>query len=194
MTRTFVGKMLNVVQSFSIIPVVYITFYQCFVNYQSQYVELPSTLLSPSSKKNLTKPTTKKFLIFQGMELSTSKIKKLLIFWEMELSGSNIKKFLIFSQKKAFLIFRETKPPKKLLIFQETEICYISENRNPKRLLIFQEVNFRAQKIKNKKQKKLLLFSEMELSSLPPKKLYKTFLNFIVPKKLNKTFLYFLYF
>ena len=66
----------------------------------------------------------------------------------MELSSSNIKKFLLFSQKKAFLIFQETEsfytsgngnPEKipyisgngnseKLLIFQETELSYISES------------------------------------------------------------------
>ena len=50
------------------------------------------------------------------------------LFQEMEA----LKKFLIFSQKKAFLIFRETKNPKKLFIFQETELYYISEN--PKKL------------------------------------------------------------
>ena len=63
-----------------------------------------------------------------------------LIFREMELSGSNIKKFFLFSQKKAFLIFRETETTKKLFIFQETELSYISGNGNPKKLLIFQEV------------------------------------------------------
>ena len=36
--------------------------------------------------------------------------KKFLVFPEMELSSSNIKKILILSQKKAFLIFLETKP------------------------------------------------------------------------------------
>ena len=61
----------------------------------------------------------------------------------MELSGSNIKKFLIFSQKKAFLIFWETKILKKFVIFQETELSYISGNgnRNPKKLLIFLEMS-----------------------------------------------------
>ena len=46
----------------------------------------------------------------------------------MELSSSNIKKFLTFSQKKAFLIFRETETPKKFLTFQEKEFSYISGN------------------------------------------------------------------
>ena len=46
----------------------------------------------------------------------------------MELSTSNIKKFLIFSQKKTFLIFRETETSKKFLIFQETELFYSSGN------------------------------------------------------------------
>ena len=66
----------------------------------------------------------------------------------MELSSSNIKKFLIFSQKKDFLIFRETETPKKFLIFQERELSYISGNGNPKRLLIFEEVTFQARKMK----------------------------------------------
>ena len=64
------------------------------------------------------------------MELSSSKIIKCLIFQEMELSSSNIKKFLLFSGKEAFLIF------------QETELSYISGSRNSKKLLIFQEVTF----------------------------------------------------
>ena len=47
----------------------------------------------------------------------------------MEVPSSNIKKFLIFSQKRAFLIFRETETPKKrnFLIFQET---YISRSNS----------------------------------------------------------------
>ena len=48
----------------------------------------------------------------------------------MELSSSNIKKFLIFSQKKSFLIFQETKTPKKTSnTFSEenpVKILYIS--------------------------------------------------------------------
>ena len=60
----------------------------------------------------------------------------------MKLSGSNIKKFLIFSQKKAFLIFRITETRKKFLMFQETELSYISENnflspKNEKTYLYF---------------------------------------------------------
>ena len=46
----------------------------------------------------------------------------------MELSGSNNKQFLIISQKKALLIFRKMKASKRFLIFQETELSYISEN------------------------------------------------------------------
>ena len=48
----------------------------------------------------------------------------------MELSSSNIKNFLVFSQKKVFLIIRETKPPKKFFIFQETELSFISGSNN----------------------------------------------------------------
>ena len=54
----------------------------------------------------------------------------------MDLSSSNIKKFLIFSEKKAFLIFRHTETPKKFIIFQETELSYISGNGNSKKILI----------------------------------------------------------
>ena len=46
----------------------------------------------------------------------------------MELSSSNIKKKFMFSQKKALLIFWEMETPKKILIFEETEFCYISGN------------------------------------------------------------------
>ena len=87
---------------------------------------------SAQPRNNKKNPLPKKFLIFQGMELSDSKIKKFLTFPEMEpctfqpkleklkkihpgkmeLSGFNIKKFLIVSQDKAFLIFRETETRK----------------------------------------------------------------------------------
>ena len=68
-------------------------------------------LLSPSLK-NKKNPPPKKFLVF----------------WEMELSGSNIIFFVIFSQKKAFLIFRETETLKTFLIFQGRELSHISGN------------------------------------------------------------------
>ena len=62
-------------------------------------------------------------------------------FREVELCGSNVKKFLIF---------------------QETELFYISGNRNPKKLLIFEELTFQAQEIKKIHPKKILIFQEME--------------------------------
>ena len=62
----------------------------------------PRALLSLSSIKVFKKSTPKKFLIFQGMELCSSKIKNLLIFLEIKLSSCNIKKFLIFFQIKSF--------------------------------------------------------------------------------------------
>ena len=49
------------------------------------------------------------------------------MFREMELSGSNIKKLFIFSQKKDFVIFRETER-KDSLYFIEMELFYISGN------------------------------------------------------------------
>ena len=76
----------------------------------------------------------------------------------MELSSSNIKKSIVISQKKTFLIFRETEIPKKFLIFQEIKVSYISGNGNPRKLLIFQEVTFRPRKIKR--------------NLAPPKKLF----------------------
>ena len=57
----------------------------------------------------------------------------------MGLSGSSIEKVFVFSQKKAFLIFWEMETPKKFLIFQETELSYISGNRNPKNFLYFRK-------------------------------------------------------
>ena len=93
----------------------------------------------------------------------------------MELSGCNIKKFLIVSQKKAFFIFRETEIPKKILIFQETELSYISGNRNPKRLLIFQEVSFRARK------KSFLYFNKWNFLAPSFKNFFYFRRNFKVP-------------
>ena len=60
----------------------------------------------------------------------------------MKLSDYNIKKFLIFSQNKTFLKFEETETTKKFLIFQKTELFYISGNGNSKKLRIIQEGTF----------------------------------------------------
>ena len=57
----------------------------------------------------------------------------------MKLSSSNIKKFVIFSQKKGFLLFKETETRKKFVIFREMELSYIKRNGKPKKHLIFQE-------------------------------------------------------
>ena len=72
-------------------------------------MHLPRALLDLSSKKDQLR---RKFLIFQ----------------EMELSDFSTKKFLTFSQKRAFLIFRETVTPKKII--------YILENGNHKKIFI----------------------------------------------------------
>ena len=69
------------------------------------------------------------------------------------------KNFLYFLKKETFLIFREMETPKNFLIFQKTELSYISRNGNPQKLLIFQEVTFRAQKIQ-KKLKNVLHFKK----------------------------------
>ena len=59
-------------------------------------------------------------------KLKQFSLKKVLI----EFSGSNIKKFLIFSQKKAFLIFRETDAPQKTLyISGNGTFLYFRERR-----------------------------------------------------------------
>ena len=59
-------------------------------------MELSSELLSLCSKK--IKKNQPECLIFQEMELSTSKIEKNFVFQEMELFSSKIKKFLIFPE------------------------------------------------------------------------------------------------
>ena len=82
-----------------------------------------------------------------------------LIFREIEFSVSNISKFLTFSQKKAFLIFRETETPQKnpksssyfrkqnFLIFRETYISRsnFSSSKNEKNPLWY----FRKWKLKS---------------------------------------------
>ena len=43
---------------------------------------------------------------------------------------------------KDFFIFRETEIPKNLLLFQVTELTYISGNEDPKKVLKLQEETF----------------------------------------------------
>ena len=57
-------------------------------------------------------------------------------------------KFLIFSQKKAFLVFRETKTPKFFFIYQEKELSCISGNRNPEKNPYISGSNFPSSKNK----------------------------------------------
>ena len=77
----------------------------------------------------------------------------------MELSGSIIKKFLIFSQNNYFLIF------------QLTELSYISGNGNPKKLFMFQEVTFQVKKIKTMNPEKIYYI----LGNRNPPKIYFIF-------------------
>ena len=56
--------------------------------------------------------------------------------------------FLALVFRKLFLYFRKRKPRKKFVIFQKTELFYISGNKNIKKVLIFQEITLRAQKVK----------------------------------------------
>ena len=90
--------------------------------FQKQWhdIELIGSLSSPSSKNK-----------------KNSSQKKFFIFWKMKLFGSNIKKFLIFSQKKDFLIFRETKTSINYLHFRKRnffitqQTSYISRSNGP---------------------------------------------------------------
>ena len=98
------------------------------------------------------------------------------IFWKVKLSSTNIKKFLVFSQNKALLIFQEKKTSKKIFIFQEVELSYISGNflyfngelpgskkeKNSlcKNVLYFGKLNFLASRLKN------FLYFKKELANL----------------------------
>ena len=73
----------------------------------------------------------------------------------MKLSDSNIKKLLIFSQKKAFLIFRETEAPKKNVLYFTGNGTLLNFRNRPKKLAIFPEVTLRAQKIKETHSEKI---------------------------------------
>ena len=94
------------------------TFLYCF---KKAFLIVPevefSNLMSPlylrkllSKIKKEKKSTTKNFLIFQQMEICSSKIKKILIFWEMELLSPSSKKT------------KESPPKKQILIFHEMEL------------------------------------------------------------------------
>ena len=74
----------------------------------------------------------------------------------MKLSSSNIKKLLIFSQRKAFLLFRETEnPPQNISFSGNGTFLFFRE------LLIFQKVLFRAGKIKTPALKNSLHFGKL---------------------------------
>ena len=81
------------------------------------------------------KSTSRKFLIFQEIELSNSNNNKFLIFQDTETP----KNIFIFSQKKAVLIFHETETAKNSLYFRK---------RN---FLTFREITFQAQKTKKRR-------------------------------------------
>ena len=65
---------------------------------------------------------------------------------------------------KVFFIFRETEIPKNLLLFQVTELTYISGNEDPKKVLKLQEETFWTLKIKKTTLKIFLILQEMEPS------------------------------
>ena len=90
-----------------------------------------SSALSSLSLKKIKKSTSKKFLIFQGLKLSDSKIKKFL-------------KFLIFSLKKAFLyIFFQKKA---VLIFQNIiQKIYKKKDMDLKYIGRFKNATFKFQ-------------------------------------------------
>ena len=66
-------------------------------------MELPSILLSASSKKNFKNTLQKIFLYFREWNFLAARLKKILIFQEMELLGSNIKKFLYVLKRRLSL-------------------------------------------------------------------------------------------
>ena len=126
-------------------------------------------LYSPSSKK-IKKSTPKEFLIFQEIELSSSKIKKFLLFYKIELFRSKTKKFLIYFHRWNCLA---------------SYFFYIF-------YFFFQEVPSWAPK--NKKihppKKNSLYVRKIELSDTKIKKFLKNFLYF-GKWKTRKKFLYF---
>ena len=69
----------------------------------------------------------------------TGTLKVFIIFQEMKLANFNIGKFLTFSQKKAFVVFRETETPKKFFMFQETEVLIFKETQTLKIFLHFRK-------------------------------------------------------
>ena len=87
----------------------------------------------------------------------------------MKLSVFNIKKFLIFSQKNFFIYILGNGNPKNLLY---------SMRQN---FLIFQEVTFWGRKSKTPTLKNVLIYQEIELSSLK----FKT--HFILQEKVAKS-------
>ena len=93
----------------------------------------PSVLLSPSLKK-IKQFTTKKFFIFQGIEPRLKKffkLQKIKLFSSLRNFLYILKrKIFLYFEKWNFLIFQETETPRKFLIYQVTELSYISEKGN----------------------------------------------------------------
>ena len=114
-----------------------------FLDLQLHNLELPSALLSPSSYK-IKKSTFKRFLIFQGMELSCTKVKK---FRKWNFIALLLRNFLYFLKRKFFLYlrsgtfsyFRKHKPRKTFLHFL-TKKKKIQKTEIPKKFFIFQEM------------------------------------------------------
>ena len=115
-----------------------------FLDLQLHNLELPSALLSPSSYK-IKKSTFKKFLIFQGMELSCTKVKKFRKWNFIALLLRNFlyflkRKFFLYFKKWDFLIFQETQTPKNFLAFSYKKKKKIQKTEIPKKFFIFQEM------------------------------------------------------
>ena len=147
-----------------------------FLDLQLHNLELPSALLSPSSYK-IKKSTFKKFLIFQGMELSCTKVKKFRKWNFIALLLRNFlyflkRKFFLYFKKWNFLIFQETQTPKNFLAFSYKKKKKFRKPKSRKNslyfrkwfFLTFKEVTFRVRKIKKKRSKKtyLKIFQEMD--------------------------------
>ena len=85
--------------------------------------------------------------------------KKVLIFQEMELSSSKIKKFVIFSQKTAFLVFLEMEQaPKNKKKFAPSKFLLFQEMETPKKFIIFFRRNAFLIFLERETLKKFILF------------------------------------
>ena len=132
-------------QQFTNILKVSIRILKILIEYQQHIIELHSAILRPSSKKfkKKKKSALKKSVIFQEMELSSSKIKKFLIFQEMEYSGNKTINFLYFFKRKFFFYFWKWNPLKTSYISGRNFLRSKDEKNSLwKNVLCFGKLNF----------------------------------------------------